>query len=153
MHRLALRDQRKRLLQLHGRGLECGRRRERSGLTGRGRRGSHDTHRQQRQRVATPPSGCVSWWAVPLLCGSHEPRRRSGPTPAQRGGALARSGDRRAYLSGPRRKEPRSTAERLLALETKFLLFWVGQERDSVPSRLTSGRAANRIERAHQFHG
>ena len=32
-------------------------------------------------------------------------------------------------------KEPRSAAERLLALETKFLLFEVGQERDSVLSR------------------
>jgi hypothetical protein len=42
------------------------------------------------------------------------------------------SEDRPGYLSGPRRKEPRSAAERLLALETKFLLFWVGQERDSV---------------------
>src|ERR1017187_2819761 len=34
-----------------------------------------------------------------------------------------RSGDRPSCLSGPRRKEPRSAAERLLALETKFLLF------------------------------
>src|ERR1035437_7558849 len=41
-------------------------------------------------------------------------------------------------LSGPW-KEPRSAAERLLALETKFLLFWVGQERDSVLSRSPPG--------------
>ena len=46
-----------------------------------------------------------------------------------------RRGDRPSYLSGPRRKKPRSAAERLLALETKFVLFWVGQERDSVLSR------------------
>ena len=46
-----------------------------------------------------------------------------------------RSGDRPSCLSGPRRKEPRSAAERLLALETKFLLFWAGQEQDSVLSR------------------
>src|ERR1019366_6103076 len=45
-----------------------------------------------------------------------------------------RSGDRPSCLSGPRRKEPRSAAERLLALETKFLLFWAGQEQDSVLS-------------------
>ena len=45
------------------------------------------------------------------------------------------SEDRPGYLSGPRRKEPRSAAERLLALETKFLLFWAGQEQDTVLSR------------------
>jgi len=43
-------------------------------------------------------------------------------------------------LSGPRLKEPRSTAQRLHALETKFLLFWVGQERDSVLSRSLAPR-------------
>jgi hypothetical protein len=52
-----------------------------------------------------------------------------------------RSGDRPSYLSGPRWKEPRSAAERLLALETKFLLFWVGQERDSVLSRSPAPRS------------
>src|ERR1039458_590955 len=46
-----------------------------------------------------------------------------------------RRGDRPSYLSGARRKKPRSAAERLLALETKFLLFWAGQEQDSVLSR------------------
>ena len=46
-----------------------------------------------------------------------------------------RAGDRLIYLSGSWRREPRSAAERLLALETKFLLFWAGQERDSVLSR------------------
>jgi hypothetical protein len=51
------------------------------------------------------------------------------------------SEDRPGYLSGPRRKEPRSAAERLLALETKFLLFWVGQERDSVLLRSPAPRS------------
>ena len=46
-----------------------------------------------------------------------------------------RAGDRLIYLSGSWRREPRSAAERLLALETKFLLFWAGQEQDSVLSR------------------
>ena len=52
-----------------------------------------------------------------------------------------RSGDRPSCLSGPRRKEPRSAAERLLALETKFLLFWAGQEQDSVLSRSPAPRS------------
>ena len=51
-----------------------------------------------------------------------------------------RSGDRPSYLSGPKRTEPRSAAERLLALETKLLLFWVGQKRDSVLSRSPAPR-------------
>src|ERR1017187_6570016 len=58
---------------------------------------------------------------------THKPRLRGCP----RG---SRGRRWRSYLSGPRREEPRSAAERLLALETKFLLFWVGQERDSVLS-------------------
>jgi hypothetical protein len=33
--------------------------------------------------------------------------------------------------------EPRSAAERLLALETKFLRFWEGQGQDSVLSLVT----------------
>jgi hypothetical protein len=48
-----------------------------------------------------------------------------------------RSGDRSSYLSGPRRTEPRSAAERLLALKTKFLRFWEGQGQDSVLSLVT----------------
>src|ERR1035437_5359544 len=48
-----------------------------------------------------------------------------------------RGGDRPSYVSGPRRKEPRSAAERLLALETKFLRFWEGQGQDSVLSLVT----------------
>ena len=51
------------------------------------------------------------------------------------GAGVDGAGDRPSYLSGPRRKKPRSAAERLPALETKFLLFEVGQERDSVLSR------------------
>ena len=52
-----------------------------------------------------------------------------------------RSGDRPSDLSRPWRKEPRSAAERLLALETKFLLFWAGQERDSVLLRSPAPRS------------
>ena len=65
---------------------------------------------------------------------THKPRPRTA-RPHQGTGRRWRSGDRPSYLSGPRRKEPRSAAERLLALETKFLLFWAGQEQDSVLSR------------------
>src|ERR1019366_634141 len=52
----------------------------------------------------------------------------------------SRSGDRPSALSGPRRKEPRRAAARLHVLETKFLLFWAGQERDTVLSRLAAPR-------------
>src|ERR1039458_6921396 len=65
---------------------------------------------------------------------THKPRLRGCP----RG---SRGRRWRSYLSGPRREEPRSAAERLLALETKFLLFWVGQERDSVLSRSPAPRS------------
>jgi hypothetical protein len=74
----------------------------------------------------------------------HKPRRRAAPPQTVARGRRWRwhwrSGDRPSYLSGPRRKEPRNAAERLLALETKFLLFWVGQERDSVLSRSPAPR-------------
>jgi hypothetical protein len=72
--------------------------------------------------------------------GSHKPRRRAAPRNRGTGKTLAAGAGERnrpSYLSGPRRKEPRSGAERLLALETKFLLFCVGQERDSVLSLVT----------------
>src|ERR1039458_4253228 len=65
---------------------------------------------------------------------THKPRLRGCP----RG---SRGRRWRSYLSGPRREEPRSAAERLLALETKFLLFWAGQERDSVLSRSPAPRS------------
>ena len=76
----------------------------------------------------------------------HKPRRRAAPPQTVARGRRWRwhwrSGDRPSYLSGPRRKEPRSAAERLLALETKFLLFWAAQERDSVLSRSPSALEA-----------
>src|ERR1017187_7345499 len=85
---------------------------------------------------AALPSCCVCWWAVSLLWQSHKAKTPGDTTPRARGRRWHwRRGDRPSYLSGPRRKEPRSAAERLLALETKFLLFWAGQERDSVLSQ------------------
>jgi hypothetical protein len=83
---------------------------------------------------AALPSCCMCWWAARFPWRSHKPRPWTAP-PHQGTRRHWRGGDRPGYLSGPRRKEPRSAAERLLALETKFLLFWVGQERDSVLSR------------------
>ena len=57
-----------------------------------------------------------------------------GPTPAQRDGAGAggaETGPATFLDPGGRSRE----AQRLLALETKFLLFWAGQEQDTVLSR------------------
>src|ERR1039458_5259110 len=91
---------------------------------------------------AALPSCCVCWWAVSLLWQSHKAKTPGDTTPRARGRRWHwRSGDRPSYLSGPRRKEPRSAAERLLALETKFLLFWAGQEQDSVLSRSPAQRS------------
>jgi hypothetical protein len=55
----------------------------------------------------------------------------------QGGRGLALAGRKPAQLTfeTPGGKEPRSAAEVFLALETKFLLFRVGQEQDSVRSR------------------
>ena len=65
-----------------------------------------------------------------------------GPTPAQRDGAGAGGAETgpATFLDPGGGAAKRSGAERLLALETKFLLFSVGQERDSVLSRSAAPR-------------
>ena len=90
---------------------------------------------------AALPSCCVCWWAVSLLWRVAQAKTAEWPRASTASRRWHwRSGDRPRYLSGPRRTEPRSAAERLLALETKFLLFWAGQEQDSVLSRSPAPR-------------
>jgi hypothetical protein len=91
----------------------------------------------------SPLAGCrccwgrppVSWWAVSLLWRSPRPKLGDPRQRVRRDGAgtgWTETGP--ATFLDPGGREPRSAAERLLALETKFLLFWVGQKRDSVLS-------------------
>ena len=80
----------------------------------------------------------MCWWSVSLPWQSRKPRRRSGPADGA-GTGWTETGP--AIFLDPGGREPRSAAERLLALETKFLLFWVGQERDSVLSRSPAPRS------------
>ena len=89
-----------------------------------------------------------AWWRV-------APRAAWGgtaPSRATRTALALADGTGPANFQDPRREGPRSVAKWSAPLETKFLLFWTGQERDSVPSwsrhrafhsRCLSLRAAN----------
>src|ERR1035437_10726217 len=82
---------------------------------------------------AEPPA----WWraAWPAVVGAQATTRAAPPHHGPQDGAGVGGTEMAQVLFNPRRERATQRSGVARALETKFLLFWVGQERDSVLSR------------------
>src|ERR1035437_7545497 len=99
------------------------------------------SRRTQEPRLLGRPKGVVSAAVAAAPPGRDWPRLRGDSTPRATETALAEGKGPASFSTPPGEKGSRSTAEWSAPLETKFLLFWAGQERDSVLLRSPAPRS------------